>query len=243
VLGVAWDGTGWGVDGTVWGGEFLRIPAQGFERVGHLRTFGLPGSEKAVVEPRRAALGVLFEIYGADLPSDLAPVGSWSPRELATLIAMLEKRLHTPRTSSAGRLFDAAAALVGIRQTCTFEGQAATELEWSLEGIETEDHYDVAGEDWEPIVCGIVRDLRRGIPVGRIADRFHNSLTEIIGHVATRVGEEKVALSGGCFQNRALVERTVRKLRTRGFRPYWHQRVPPNDGGIALGQLAALARG
>ena len=92
VLGVAWDGTGWGVDGTVWGGEFLRVPARGFERVGHLRTFGLPGSEKAVVEPRRAALGVLFEIYGADLPGDLAPVRAWSPRERATLIAMLEKR-------------------------------------------------------------------------------------------------------------------------------------------------------
>ena len=243
VLGVAWDGTGWGVDGTVWGGEFLRVPARGFERVGHLRTFGLPGSEKAVVEPRRAALGVLFEIYGADLPGDLAPVRAWSPRERATLIAMLEKRLHTPRTSSAGRLFDAVAALVGIRQTCTFEGQAAMELEWSLEGFETEDHYDVAGEDWEPIVRGIVGDLRRGVPVGRMAARFHNSLTEIIVRVATRVGDEKVALSGGCFQNRALVERTVRKLRAGGFRPYWHQRVPPNDGGIALGQLAALARG
>ena len=117
------------------------------------------------------------------------------------------------------------------------------ELEWSLEGFETEDHYDVAGEDWEPIVRGIVGDLRRGVPVGRIAARFHNSLTEIIVRVATRVGDEKVALSGGCFQNRALVERTVRKLRAGGFRPYWHQRVPPNDGGIALGQLAALARG
>ncbi len=243
VLGVAWDGTGWGIDGTVWGGEFLRIPARGFERVAHLRTFGLPGGEKAVVEPRRAALGVLFEIYGVDLPSDLAPVRALSPRERATFIIMLEKRLHTPRTSSAGRLFDAVAALVGIRQTCTFEGQAAMELEWSLEGFETEDRYDVAGEDWEPIVRGIVGDLRRGVPVGRISARFHNSLSEIILGVATRVGDEKVALSGGCFQNRALVERTVRKLRAAGFRPYWHQRVPPNDGGIALGQLAALARG
>ena len=243
VLGVAWDGTGWGIDGTVWGGEFLRVPARGFERVGHLRTFGLPGSEKAVVEPRRAALGVLFEIYGGDLPGDVAPVRAFSSRERETLITMLEKRLHTPRTSSAGRLFDAVAALVGIRQTCTFEGQAAMELEWALEGVETEDRYDVAGEDWEPIVRGIVGDLRRGVPVGRISARFHNSLTEIIVGVATRVGDEKVALSGGCFQNRALVERTVLKLRAAGFRPYWHQRVPPNDGGIALGQLAALARG
>ncbi len=243
VLGVAWDGTGWGVDGTVWGGEFLRVPARGFERVGHLRTFRLPGSEKAVVEPRRAALGVLFEIYGADLPGDLAPVRSWSPRERTILIAMLEKGLHTPRTSSAGRLFDAVAALVGIRQTCTFEGQAAMELEWSIEGVETEDRYDVFGEDWEPIVRGIVGDVRRGVAVRHMAARFHNSLIEMIVGVAARVGDEKVALSGGCFQNRALAEGTVRKLRAAGFRPYWHQRVPPNDGGIALGQLAALTRG
>lgn len=242
-LGVAWDGTGWGDDGTVWGGEFLRVPARGFERVGHLRTFGLPGGERAVAEPRRAALGVLFEVYGADVPSDLAPVRSWSPRERATLVAMLDKGLNTPRTSSAGRLFDAVAALVGIRQTCTFEGQAAMELEYSLEGFETDDRYDVACEDWEPIVRGIVGDLRRGAPVGRMAARFHNSLSEIIVRVATRVGDEKVALSGGCFQNRVLVQRTVRRLREAGFRPYWHQRVPPNDGGIALGQLAALARG
>lgn len=243
VLGVAWDGTGWGDDGTVWGGEFLRIPTVGFDRVGHLRTFGLPGSEKAAIEPRRAALGVLFEIYGADLPDDLAPIRSWSPRDRATLVAMLEKGLQTPRTSSAGRLFDAVAALVGIRQAATFEGQAAMELEYALEGFDTEDYYDGAGEDWEPIVRGIVADLRRGTPIGRIAARFHNSLTEIIVRVARRVGDENVALSGGCFQNRTLVERTVRKLRTNGFRPYWHQRVPPNDGGLALGQLAALARG
>jgi hydrogenase maturation protein HypF len=242
VLGVAWDGTGWGVDGTVWGGEFLRVGAHGFERVGHLRTFGLPGSEKAVIEPRRSALGVLFEIYGIDLP-DVAPVRAWSSGERATLVTMLEKGLHTPRTSSAGRLFDAVAALIGIRQICTFEGQAAMELEWSLEGYESEERYDVASEDWEPIVRGIVGDLRRGVPVGRIAARFHNSLTEIIVRVATGVGDEKVALSGGCFQNRVLVERTVHKLREAGFRPYWHQRVPPNDGGIAVGQLAALARG
>jgi hydrogenase maturation protein HypF len=243
VLGVAWDGTGWGTDGTVWGGEFLRVPLRGFERAGHLRTFGLPGNEKAVIEPRRAALGVLFEIYGVDLPDHLAPVRAFAPRERATLIAMLEKGINTPRTSSAGRLFDAVAALIGLRQTCTFEGQAAMELECSLDGVETEDRYDVTSEDWEPIVRGIVADLRRGVPPGRIAERFHNSLTEIIVRVATRVGEEKVALSGGCFQNRALVERTVRKLRAGGFRPYWHQRVPPNDGGIALGQLTALARG
>jgi hydrogenase maturation protein HypF len=239
-LGVAWDGTGWGPDGTVWGGEFLRIAAGGFDRAAHLRTFGLPGGEKAVVEPRRAALGVLFEIFGSALPGDLAPIRAFERGELAILLTMLENGLRTPRTSSAGRLFDAVAALLGLRQRCTFEGQAAMDLEFSLEGWETDEHYDGAGEDWEPVMRGILDDLRHGVPAGRIAARFHNSLAEAIVSVARRLGEEKVVLSGGCFQNRILTERTVQRLGEEGFRPYWHQRIPPNDGGIALGQLAAL---
>lgn len=240
VLGVAWDGTGWGPDGTVWGGEFLRVADGGFERSAHLRTFGLPGGEKAVVEPRRAALGVLFEMFGSGLPGDLAPVRSFERGELAILLAMLGKGLRTPRTSSAGRLFDAAASLLGLRQRCTFEGQAAMDLEFLAEDRETDGHYDGAGEDWEPLMRAILDDLRRGVPAGRIAARFHNSLAETIVQVARRLGDERVVLSGGCFQNRVLTERAVRRLREEGFRPYWHQRVPPNDGGIALGQLAAL---
>jgi len=254
VLGVAWDGTGYGSDGTVWGGEFLRVTAGGFERVAHLRRFRLPGGEKAVVEPRRAALGILFEIFGEDLPEDLAPVRAFTPGERASLVAMLCKGVHAPLTSSAGRLFDAVAALLDLHQRSSFEGQAAMALEHAIDGYETQERYDGGWEDcdgsenlrdpgdWEPIVRGVIADLRRGAPAGRAAARFHNSLVEAIVSVALRTGEQRVALTGGCFQNRYLTERTVQRLREEGFRPYWHQRVPPNDGGIALGQLAALMR-
>jgi hydrogenase maturation protein HypF len=254
VLGVAWDGTGYGPDGTVWGGEFLRVTAAGFERVAHLRRFRLPGGEKAIVEPRRAALGLLFEIFGEDLPADLAPVRAFRPSDRAVLLAMLRKGVHAPLTSSAGRLFDAMAALLDLHPCSSYEGQAAMALEHAIDGYETEDRYggrlevsaDGGGRrdpgDWEPIVRGIIADLRRGAPPGRIAARVHNSLVEAIVSIALIAGEKQVVLTGGCFQNRYLTERTVRRLREAGFQPCWHQRVPPNDGGIALGQLAALAR-
>ncbi len=241
LLGVAWDGTGYGLDGTVWGGEFLRVRSGGVDRVGHLRTFRLPGGDRAVVEPRRAAIGLLHEIFGDDIPRDLAPVLAFAPDELSVLHAMLRTGVNAPLTSSAGRLFDAVAALLDVRQRCSFEGQAAMELEFALDGCDTDDAYDTASEDWEAMIRCIIADLRSGVPAGRIAAKFHNTLAETIVGVARRVGEEKVALSGGCFQNRYLTERTVLRLRDAGFRPYWHQRVPPNDGGIALGQLAALA--
>jgi hydrogenase maturation protein HypF len=237
----------------VWGGEFLRVTAVGIERAAHLRRFRLPGGEKAIVEPRRAALAILFEIFGEDFPADLAPIRAFTLGERSTLLAMLQKGVNSPHSSSAGRLFDAVAALLDLHQRSSFEGQAAMALEHAIDGYETEDRYDARMEifddddhrdpgDWEPIVRGVIADLRQGAPAGRIAARFHNSLVETIVSVALRGGETQVALTGGCFQNRYLTERTVRRLREEGFRPYWHQRVPPNDGGIALGQLAALAR-
>lgn len=241
LLGVAWDGTGFGLDGTVWGGEFLRVHASGFDRVAHLRTFRLPGGDRAVVEPRRAAIGLLHEMFGEQIPEDLAPVRAFAPRELRVLHAMLRTPVNAPLTSSAGRLFDAVAAILDLRQRCSFEGQAAMEVEFALDGCETDDVYEPASEDWEPMIRGIIADLRSGIPTGLIAAKFHNTLAQAIVAVARRVGETQVALSGGCFQNRYLTERAVLRLREAGFRPYWHQRVPPNDGGIALGQLAALA--
>jgi hydrogenase maturation protein HypF len=251
VLGVAWDGTGYGLDGTIWGGEFLKVTTHGIERVAHLKCFRLPGGEKAVAEPRRAALGILFELFGEDLPADLAPIRSFTTSERAVLIAMLRKAVHAPVASSAGRLFDAVAALLDLRQRSSFEGQAAMALEYAIAGQETADRYAWGSEaggddrdpaDWEPIVRGVIADLRSGVLVSRIAAKFHNSLVEMIVSVARLVGEERVALTGGCFQNQYLTERTVRRLREESFRPYWHQRIPPNDGGIALGQLAAVAR-
>ena len=259
VLGVSWDGTGYGVDGTVWGGEFLRVTGEGFVREACLRPFGLPGGEAAIKEPRRAALGVLYELFGdrALEMAELPPVSAFSTRERAILARMLRQRINTPRTSSVGRLFDAVASLVGLRQEVRFEGQAAMELEFALQAVACDESYPLplgaapsgASDaprrlvDWAPMIEAILDDVRSGRAVATVAARFHNALAEAVVAVARDVGEAAVVLSGGCFQNRYLTERVVRRLRAEGFRPYWHQRVPPNDGGIALGQIVAAARG
>lgn len=232
-LAVVWDGTGLGTDGTIWGGEFLRIDGGRWERVDHLRTFRLPGGEAAVRDPRRAALGALFELYGANVPVDLG----FAPRELDVLLAMLQRGVNAPLTSSAGRLFDAVAALVGLGRSVSFEGQAAMALEFAADA-EGEAYAEVSC-DWAGLLRQIVRDVLAGAPRGRIAARFHASLAALVVGVARRVGERNVLLTGGCFQNRRLSESTIAALRDAGFEPYWHQRVPPNDGGVALGQVLA----
>jgi hydrogenase maturation protein HypF len=248
VLGVVWDGTGQGLDGTIWGGEFLRVTGNGLDRVAHFRTFRLPGGEKAIREPRRTAIGLLYEVFGDRLSDldELAPVRTFGEPEIALLLTMLQRQLNAPQTSSAGRLFDAVAALAGLRQVARFEGQAAMELEFAREGMETPEAYPFriheAIIDWEPLLRGIVEDVRQRIGAGTISMRFQNALVEIIITVARQVGQERVVLTGGCFQNKYLTEKAVRRLQTEGFRPYWHQRVPPNDGGIALGQIVAASR-
>jgi hydrogenase maturation protein HypF len=251
-LGVAWDGTGYGLDGTVWGGEFLRPTTTAFQRVGHLRTFRLPGGERAVKEPRRAAIGLLHALFGDALfaMEELAPVRAFSPRERHILQGMLARQINAPLTSAAGRLFDTVAAILGLHLGPQFEGQAAMKLEWARDGMETEEAYPVGLSedqsmlilDWEPLIREILSDTRANVPVARIAALFHNALVEGIVAVARGVGEERVVLTGGCFQNRYLSERAVGRLRGEGFRPYWHQRIPPNDGGIALGQIVAASR-
>ena len=247
VLGVSWDGTGYGLDGTIWGGEFLLATRENFRRVAHLRTFRLPGGEQAIKEPRRSALGALYELYGDGLftMKELAPVRAFSERELEILRTMLQKSLNSPVTSSAGRLFDAVASIVGLRQISRFEGQAAMELEFALHGIKTDERYEFSLSeetlDWGPMLRTLISDVRESVSVGKIAAKFHNTLVEMIVAVARRVGEERVALTGGCFQNKYLTERAIARLREEGFRVYWHQRIPPNDGGIALGQIVAAS--
>ena len=264
VLGVSWDGTGLGTDGTIWGGEFLLAGDRGCERRAALRTFALPGGDQAVKEPRRSALGVLVEACGAEALgwSHLPSIAAFGATELNVLGGLLARGVNAPRTSSAGRLFDAVASLAGLHQRVRFEGQAAMALQFAVDtSIET-DAYDIpvvegfdsptAGRgfsradllvlDWAPMLREMLADLDRRVPVGAIAARFHNALAAAIVAVATRVGCEQVALSGGCFQNALLLERAVTRLRAAGFRPYWHQRIPPNDGGIALGQVVAAWR-
>jgi hydrogenase maturation protein HypF len=252
VLGVSWDGTGYGTDGTIWGGEFLHVNESSFTRVAHLRTFPLPGGEKAVKEPRRSALGLLYALFGdcAFEMNDLAPLPTFSPVEQGVLKTMLARRINTPVTSSAGRLFDAVAALVGLRQCTDFEGQAAMELERALDSFVTDELYDfevVSAEngmvvDWALLFHGILDDLSRDVPPGIVAAKFHNSLVEVIVSVACLVRIERVVLTGGCFQNQYLLGRAIRRLESEGFRPYWHHRIPATDAGIALGQIMAAAR-
>ncbi|MBI1390360.1 MAG: carbamoyltransferase HypF [bacterium] len=271
VLAVSWDGSGYSPDGTVWGGEFLICDWEGFTRVGWMRPFPLPGGERAVREPRRAALGLLFEMAGESAFDRATPAvrSAFTPGESKALLSMLARGLNSPMTSSAGRLFDAAAALIGLRQRLSFEGQAAMELEWSIGSLSDSSHYPIefrpAGAepkrltdgspisgspmreawtlDWAPMFDALMDDVRRGMSVAQIAARFHNTLCEAIAAAARRVGIANVALTGGCFQNAYLCETSAGRLRDEGFTPRLARRAPSNDGGVAYGQLALAARG
>jgi hydrogenase maturation protein HypF len=260
VLGVAWDGTGYGLDGTIWGGEFLLTNETSFTRAASFRKFRLPGSLSAIKQPRRTALGVLFEIFGDSVfeRKDLSSVQAFTSAELSVISQMLRKGINSPYTSSAGRLFDAVASISGLRQQIRFEGQAAMEFEFSIGTENTPESYPFSMSerstetsttfqpgiivDWEPLIRAILQDVRNSISLATISRKFHNTLVEIIVGVAKRVAQERIVLTGGCFQNKHLVESTVRRLEQEGFKPYWHQRIPPNDGGIALGQLVAASR-
>jgi hydrogenase maturation protein HypF len=259
VLGVSWDGTGYGTDGTAWGGEFLLTDGGTFSRPATLRAFRLPGGDAAAREPRRSGLGLLFEMFGSPVfgRTDLHPLGAFLPAELTTLKSMLERGVQSPRTTSAGRLFDAVAAITGARAVSAFEGQAAMEMEFALDEATTAEPYVVIPRDadvpprgdhhprwvldWGPMIEEMLRDIGDAVPLAVISWKFHAALVEAIVEIERRVGEHRVVLSGGCFQNRFLTERTVHRLREAGFQPYWHQRVPPNDGGIALGQIAVAS--
>jgi len=247
VLGVAFDGTGDGGDGTVWGGEFLLVQRGPWRRVGHLRRFRLPGGEAAVREPRRAALGLLVETFGRDAPgmTDLAPLAGFGDAERAVMARMVERGVNAPETSSAGRLLDAFASLCGLCQVNAYEGQAASMLEWAAGDQPPEAAYPFTVAeapdgmlvvDWQPALEEALADLRAGAPTASIAAAVHDGLVAAIGGVAERVGEPRVVLSGGCFQNVRLTEGAVALLGRHGFEPVWHRRIPPNDGGIALGQ-------
>lgn len=251
-LGIAWDGTGYGPDGTLWGGEFLRVQwgRRTWTRCGHFRSFPLPGGEKAVREPRRAALGFLHAL-GRD-PSAFAVALGFSENETRVLLGMLKKNINCPLTCGVGRLFDVAAALTGLREVSRFEGQAAMDLEFTLpERRSTDAAYPVAVEpdptgkgwivDWQPMGENLLADRKRKFPVAEISAKFHNGLARAAVEMYRRAEENCVVLSGGCFQNRYLLETTVRELQRAGARVYWPQRIPPNDGGLALGQCVAAS--
>jgi hydrogenase maturation protein HypF len=264
VLGFSWDGAGYGPDGTVWGGEVLLCEGAEFQRAAHLRTFTLPGGDRAAREPRRSALGLLFEILGDRAAEHAA---AWfQPGEIDALLSMLTRQVSTPRTSSMGRLFDAVAAICGLPPVISFEGQAAMALEFAAEKNESgaypltllscsPDDTHGAGVssppvqpgrprrslliDWEPLVHALLADRAAGVSVGRRSARFHNALAEMAATVARAVAPAglPVVLSGGCFQNALLSDRLRARLSAAGFPVYTHNRVPPGDGGLALGQV------
>ncbi|MFA6094256.1 MAG: carbamoyltransferase HypF, partial [Elusimicrobiota bacterium] len=248
VLAVAFDGLGLGTDGTLWGGEFLRVGPSDFERIAHLRTFPLPGGSAAVREGRRAALGLLHEAKLS--PSRLKPLFTDLPSWDALNRLPSSSRL-SPRTSSVGRLFDAVAALAGLKAVNAFEGQAAMSLEqsldpsaplrgtypWSLAKPQSARGQDAGlAADWAPCVEALLKDLDSGIPVSTISARFHNSLARLVLQVAKRAGIAQIVLTGGVFQNAYLLDQTAKLLREAGFSVFTHERVPCNDGGISVGQ-------
>ncbi|MDD2239094.1 MAG: carbamoyltransferase HypF [Kiritimatiellae bacterium] len=235
VLGVAWDGTGLGTDGTIWGGEFLVGTRAEFRRAAWLRPFPLAGADAAAREPRRAALGVLREMGSA------YPPPGFSSAQLALLDSMLHSGLNVVQTSSVGRLFDAVASLLGVCQILSHEGQAAMRLE-ALAGGGGADPYPFGwigpALDWAPMMAAL---LAGDESPERAAARFHATLIEMIVAVAQHEQCPDVCLSGGCFQNRLLLVGALRRLTDEGFRVWRHRDVPPNDAGIGLGQVAVAA--
>jgi hydrogenase maturation protein HypF len=243
VIGVAFDGTGYGPDGAIWGGEFLLADHVDYERVAHLAYVPLPGGDAAIRHPCRTALAWLRQI-GVRWEEDLAPVAELSAAERRVLAQQIDGRINAPLTSSIGRLFDAASAIAGLCQEAVYEAQAAIEFEAvAVSGEQGAYRFDLSGDvlDPAPALRELVREARRGEPVGRISARFHNGLVAATAAVCHAVGREhgidRVALSGGVWQNRYLATRVARRLTAEGFEVYSHRRVPAGDGGLALGQL------
>jgi len=254
VIGVAFDGTGYGSDGRIWGGEFLLADFRRFRRLAHFRYVPLPGGEAAIKRPYRMAVSHLVSALGEEALE--LPLPLWSmlePGELALVRRLMASGVNSPLTSSCGRLFDAISALVGARGLVNYEGQAAIELEMlAAEGVDDAYDWRVLRRspmviDPAPLLRGIVADLLAGVDVGVISARFHNTVAAIVADVCRaarqKTGVDRVALSGGCFQNVYLLGRTIDALEREGFEVLTHHLVPANDGGIALGQaVVANAR-
>jgi len=249
VIGVAFDGTGYGLDGNIWGGEFLVADYKGFQRQAHFEYLPLPGGSAAIQKPYRTAIGYLYALLGpAVLSSGLACVERTDPAEIDIIQKQIDRKLNTPLTSSAGRLFDAVSAILNIRRQIDYEGQAAIELEMAAEEdnqtlvypFQISTHNGVAVIQFQEMLAAIITDLKKGLPISSISAGFHRTLAEICVQVCLRISSQtelrKVALSGGVFQNRLLLKQVVGSLQSAGLAPLIHTQVPCNDGGISLGQ-------
>lgn len=257
VLGIAWDGAGYGGDGQVWGGEFLIASYRQFTRFASLKPFRLLGGEAAMKDPGRSAAAVLWELMGEEMLSYDLPFWKMTDDQRAQLANLLRSGVASPWTTSMGRLFDAVASLTGLCHQTSFEGQAAMAVQFAAEQEAGAGEVTVEGYpmdlvpsrssdpqwmiDWRPMVSAILGDLRRGISPDKIALRFHVGLAEATVRLTQAVGLPRVVLTGGCFQNWLLLSLARRRLEEAGFAVYSHALVPPNDGGLSLGQAVVAA--
>ena len=248
VIGVALDGTGFGLDGTIWGGEFIRVNLRDFDRLAHLKNVPMPGSSMAIKEPWRMAMVYLSEAFGDEVDNlkiDLMKRVDLKKWEI--LKRMIDKKINTPWTSSMGRFFDAISSILSVRDEVHYEGQAAIELEM-IADLDVKEEYPFYLEkeerpmliDPKEIVRGVVRDLVEGVPSSKISGKFHRAIARIIVETCDAIRYEKglnrVALSGGVFQNISLLSFVTKGLKESGFEVYVHHLVPTNDGGVSLGQ-------
>jgi hydrogenase maturation protein HypF len=251
VIGVAFDGTGFGSDGTIWGGEFLVADYHNFQRVGHLEYVPLPGGAAAIKRPYRMALSLLYTLLGSDFSLEGPPLSWVNPAEIEIVKQQLRRGINSPPTSSAGRLFDAVSALAGVRGEIDYEAQAAIELEMLApdEPSEPEDNAypfsitvdrGVRVVRLAELISSVVQNVRDKVPVPLISLRFHQTLAQIISDMCKSIAQEvairNVALSGGVFQNRRLLRLTTAALEKAGLSVLTHRLIPCNDGGISLGQ-------
>ena len=255
VIGIALDGTGYGTDGAIWGGEVLVADYLGFERAAHFEYVPLPGGAAAIHEPWRMAVSYLVKHFGKDVEKlGLAFLAEVDPRKLSVVLQMIEREINSPRTSSCGRLFDAVAALVGLRGTVNFEAQAAIELEMAARDSGSEGAYpldlNLQGKTWQigtkPLFDWLLKDIRQQASVADMSRKFHNGLALVFVDVAERIRDKtrlnRVCLSGGCFLNALLLETMIAEMKERSFEVFFHTEVPAGDGGISLGQAVIAGR-
>ncbi len=250
VIGVAFDGTGYGADGAIWGGEFLLADFRSYKRISHLKYVPLPGGDTAIRKPARIALAYLWA-SSLDWDPALPPVASLCVEERSIIKSQLELKINTPLTSSVGRLFDAIASISGIRQVVNYEAQAAIEFEALADPDETVEYEFSLEDDGDPNVSAsqinpslliqqVINDLNNGLPVSKISARFHNTVAKIVFVVSDQIrkefGVDQVVLSGGVWQNLTLLRQTCNLLTSENFKVFIHRQVPTNDGGLALGQ-------
>ncbi|MGI0480521.1 carbamoyltransferase HypF [Geminocystis sp. CENA526] len=248
LLGIAWDGTGYGLDNTIWGGEFFYINEKKIQRIASFLPFPLIGGNQAILQPQRIALGLLNTVYNGleNIPQNLPILTHFSSQELALFQKMIDKKINTPLTSSVGRLFDGIAFILDIIKEVTFEGQAPMALEFLIDNSSPDKLYNFHWTydpnncnyiDVRSMVTEIIRDYLDNKSLGLIATKFHLTLVEIIKHISQKVDTSTVILSGGCFQNKYLLEHSINTLIDHNFKPYWSQKIPLNDGGLSVGQI------